>query len=281
MCIFGKFSLKLSCGKSKSMVDFVSKPRYDVYDLKKLMSLLRGPEGCPWDREQTHKSIQRNLLEEAYEAADAIDDNNTEHLIEELGDVLMQVVFHADIAERTDSFTLDDIADATCKKLIRRHPHVFGEVKAKNGDESLVFWEDVKREEKHHETTAEAMHSVARSLPSLWRAEKVQKKAAKVGFDWPDYTGSLDALSTELTELEDAIETDKGIEEELGDLLFSAVNVARFFDIDPEEALGTASDKFIKRFSKVESKARQQGKSLKDMSLDEMEELYQIAKLEK
>ena len=260
------------------MVDFVSKLRYDVYDLKKLISLLCGPDGCPWDREQTHESIRRNMLEEAYETADAINDNNTEHLIEELGDVLMQVVFHADIAERANSFTLDDIADATCKKLIRRHPHVFGEVKAKNGNESLIFWEDIKREEKHHETTAEAMKSVALSLPSLWRAEKIQKKAAKAGFDWPDYTGSLEALRTELKELEDAIATDNRIEEELGDLFFSAVNVSRFFNIDPEEALNAATDKFVSRFEKVESMAAQEGKKLNNMSLDEMEELYQKAK---
>jgi len=263
------------------MVDFVSKLRYDVYDLKKLMSLLCGPDGCPWDREQTHESIKRNMLEEAYETADAIEEKNTDHLIEELGDVLMQVVFHADIAERANNFTLDDIADATCKKLIRRHPHVFGEIRAKNGDESLVFWEDIKRKEKHHETTSEAMHSVAKSLPTLWRAEKIQKKAAKAGFDWPDYTGALDALRTELIELEDAITTGSRIEEELGDLLFSAVNLARFFKIDPEEALGTASEKFVSRFERVENLATQQGKKLENMSLDEMEELYQKVKLEK
>jgi len=126
------------------MVDFVSKHSYDVNDLRELMSLLRGPNGCAWDREQTHKSIRSNMIEEAYEAADAIDSNNTEYLIEELGDVLMQVVFHADIAEKANEFTLDDIADATCKKLIRRHPHVFGEVKAETGDDSLAFWEDIK-----------------------------------------------------------------------------------------------------------------------------------------
>jgi len=273
------------------MVDFVSKLRYDVYDLKKLMSLLCGPEGCPWDREQTHESIRRNLLEEAYEAAEAIDDNNTEHLIEELGDVLMQVMFHADMAERAGTFTLDDIADATCKKLIRRHPHVFGEVKAKNGKESIVFWDDIKNEEKHHKTTADAMRSVTRSLPALWRAEKIQGKAAKAGFDWPDYTGALEALRTELTELEHAIkdsnnngntnEAFKAVKEELGDILFSIVNVARFFNIDPEEALGATSEKFISRFTQVENLAGQQGRQLKEMSLDEMEELYRKVKLEK
>ena len=263
------------------MVDFESKPRYDVYDLKKLMSLLCGPEGCPWDREQTHMSIRRNLLEEAYETAEAIDEDSTEHLIEELGDILMQVVFHADIAERADRFTLDDIADATCRKLIRRHPHVFGDVRAKNEKESLVFWDDIKREEKLHETASDAMLSVARCLPALWRAEKIQGKAAKVGFDWPDHTGALETLHQELNELKQAIAADSNIREELGDLLFSAVNVARFFDIDPEEALGATSEKFISRFIRIEEMAQEQGKQLKDISLDEMEGLYQKAKLEK
>ena len=262
------------------MVDFENKPAYSVNDLITLMELLRGPDGCPWDSEQTHMSIRRNLLEEAYEAAEAIDEDNTEHLIEELGDVLMQVVFHADIAEKEGRFNLGDIADATCKKLIRRHPHVFGDVKASNGSESLVFWEDIKRGEKQQETTCEAMRSVARSLPALWRAEKIQKKAAKAGFDWPDHSGALDALRSEQRELEDAIALGEGVEEELGDLLFSAVNVARFFGVDPEEALGTASDKFIARFDKVEKAAASAGRRLEDMDFDEMESYYQQAKLE-
>ena len=261
------------------MVDFENKPSYGVYDLKILMELLRGPGGCPWDSEQTHQSIRRNLLEEAYEAAEAIDENDTEHLIEELGDVLMQVVFHADIAEKAGRFSFDDIADATCKKLIRRHPHVFGGVKAKNGSESLAFWEEIKREEKLQKNVSDTMRSVANSLPALWRAEKVQKKAAKAGFDWPDHTGALEALRAELHELEGAIRLNRGIEEELGDLLFSAVNVARFFNIDPEKALGLSSDKFISRFECVESAAHDAGRSLEDMTLDEMEAPYQKAKL--
>ena len=284
------------------MVDFVSKLRYDVNDLKNLIKLLCGPEGCPWDREQTHESIRRNLLEEAYETSDAIKCNNTEDFIEELGDVLMQVIFHADIAERAGTFTLDDIANTTCKKLIRRHPHVFGNVKAESGSESLVVWDDIKREEKNHETASDAMRSVAHSLPALWRAEKIQGKAAKAGFDWPDYTGALDALKTEITELESAIEAGSdnnragdnnrtvdnknnvkpdAIKEELGDILFSAVNIARFFKIDPEEALETTSEKFISRFTSIENMAKEQGRDLKDMTLDEMEELYQKVKLEK
>jgi len=263
------------------MVNFENKVNYNVCDLRRLMSLLRGPGGCPWDSEQTHESIRRNLLEEAYEAAEAIDNGETEHLIEELGDVLMQVVFHADIAENSGQFNLDDIADATCRKLLRRHPHVFGTDKAKDGEESLVFWEDMKRKEKSHESTSDAMRSVTNCLPALWRAEKIQKKAAKVGFDWPNYTGALDALRGEQRELEDAIEANEGIEEELGDLIFSAVNVARYFDIDPEKALGDCCDKFISRFAGIEKMALAQGLRLEDMTLDEMEDLYQKVKLEK
>jgi len=263
------------------MVDFENKPKYDVYDLKKLMSLLRGPDGCPWDLEQTHESIRRNLLEEAYEAAEAISTGNTEDLIEELGDVLMQVVFHADIAQADGRFDLDDIADATCRKLIRRHPHVFGGAHAKDGSESLVFWEDIKREEKQYSSISDAMRSVASNLPALWRAEKIQKKAAKAGFDWPNYCGALSSLRSETDELEDAIKSDGSIEEELGDLIFSAVNVARFFGIDPEEALGLASEKFLSRFSKLEEMVTKQGGRLEDMALDEMEAIYQQVKLER
>ena len=271
---------KLYCEKEENMIDFESKLRYDVHDLKKLMELLRGPDGCPWDSEQTHESIRRNLLEEAYEAAEAIDMGNAENLLEELGDVLMQVVFHADIAEKAGRFDLDDIADATCKKLIRRHPHVFGNEKAKDGKESLVFWEEIKREEKQQDTTTEAMRSVARSLPALWRAEKIQKKAAEVGFDWPDSSGALAALRSELSELEQAVDSGAGIREELGDILFSVVNLARFFDVDPEEALCSSSEKFMSRFDRMESAARISGKRLEDMALDDMELLYQKAKLQ-
>jgi len=261
---------------------------YDINDFQKLIELLCGPDGCPWDREQTHESIRRNLLEEAYEAAEAIDNSDTPGLIEELGDVLMQVLFHADIAKRSGEFDLNEVTNSACDKLIRRHPHVFGEVRAKDGDESINFWENIKREEKFHDTTYEAMQSVARSLPELWRAEKIQKKAAKVGFDWPTYEGAFDTLKSEINELEEAIHlannnpsgSYEAVNEEIGDLLFSVVNVARFFDIDPENALGAASDKFISRFGKLECEVNAQGKELTNMSLDEMESIYQQVKLE-
>ncbi|MCL2046823.1 MAG: nucleoside triphosphate pyrophosphohydrolase [Oscillospiraceae bacterium] len=282
------------------MVDFENKPNYDIHDLQKLMRFLRSPDGCPWDAEQTHESIRRNLLEEAYEAAEAIDTGNQNNLREELGDVLLQVVFHADISEQAGGFDFSQIVDALCKKLISRHPHVFGDEKANDSTESLAFWEDIKREEKQTETVHEEMRSIAISLPALWRAEKIQKKAAEVGFDWKDYKGALTALRSEIDELEDAMEdatasisdtaeeneTDKTndafskVTMELGDIFFSAVNISRFFGIDPEEALTFSSEKFIERFRKVETAALDAGFRLEEMSLDEMEALYQKAKLE-
>ena len=262
------------------MVDFENKPSYGVYDLKNIISLLRSPGGCPWDIEQTHGSIRRNLLEEAYEAAEAIDNSDAAHLREELGDVLMQVVFHADIEEKSGSFTLDDISDEACKKLIRRHPHVFGGAEVKDSGEVLVNWDVIKKEEKRLDSVSDAMRSIARSLPALWRAEKVQGKAAKAGFDWPEWSGAMGALREELGELDGAIASGGGIEEELGDLLFSVVNVARFFEIDPERALELSVDKFISRFSRVEHAAAQRGLELSDMTLDEMDELYRQVKLE-
>ena len=260
------------------MVDFENRPKFGVYDLQKLIAILRAPGGCPWDAEQTHESIRRNFLEEAYEAVEAIDEKSTEHLKEELGDVLMQVVFHAGIEEDAGRFDLDDVADTVCRKMILRHPHVFGDVSVSGSDEVLKNWDEIKRAEKSQETVTDSINSVAKSLPALWRAEKIQKKAAKVGFDWPDVWGAMDKLAEELTEVSDAVGGDGNIEEELGDLLFSVVNVARFMGVDPEVALGKACDKFTNRFAYVESTAASQGKILADMTLDEMEALYQEGK---
>ena len=262
------------------MVDFESKPEYGVEDLRKLLRLLCSPGGCPWDSAQTHQSIRRNLLEEAYEAAEAIDSGDMAHLQEELGDVLMQVVFHSDMAERAGHFNLDNVADETCKKLIRRHPHVFGGQKADNSDESLIFWDSIKREEKSQDTVSETLESVAKSLPSLWRAEKIQKKAANAGFDFENVDGALESLREELAELESAISSGTGIREEIGDLIFSIVNIARFFDIDPETAAAESCDKFTSRFKRLEMLARSQGKRLEDMSAAEMDKLYRQVKLE-
>lgn len=261
------------------MVDFENISKRSVYDLQKLMHFLCSDEGCPWDKEQTHRSIRRNLLEEAYEAAEAIDNDDMVGLCEELGDILMQVVFHSDMAEKAGAFVLDDVADAACKKLIRRHPHLFGEGKADTAEEVLQNWENIKALEKQHKSISDDMEAVARSLPSLWRAEKVQRKAATCGFDWPEYSGALEAVDSELHELKKAISGGTNISEEIGDLLFSLVNLARHLDIDPEEALGKSCDKFINRFAKLEQHATKLGRNLSDMSLNELDDLYNQAKM--
>ena len=260
------------------MIDFQCKQHYTVEDLVTVVHLLRSPGGCPWDQEQTHASIRRNLLEEAYEAAEAIDQESTEHLREELGDVLMQVVFHADIEKDAGRFDLNDVADEVCKKLIFRHPHVFGSVQVSGTGEVLDNWDVLKKQEKGQRSETDTLNAVARSLPALWRAEKVQKKAAKAGFDWPDISGALEKLSEETAELQKALDEHTNVEEELGDLLFSVVNVARFAGVDPEEALTQASDKFIRRFARVEESARSGGADLKEMSLEELDRLWEEAK---
>ena len=177
------------------MVDFECKPRYDIQDLLRIMELLRSPDGCPWDRAQTHQSIRRGMLEEAYEAAEAIDTDNAALLKEELGDVLMQVVFHAGIEADAGRFDMDDVCDGVVKKLLYRHPHVFGDGQAETADTVPASWEQLKRQEKGQKTTADALDAVARSLPGLWRAEKIQKKAAEAGFDWRDVSDALDKLN--------------------------------------------------------------------------------------
>lgn len=260
------------------MIDFVRKESYGLKDLEEIVSLLRAPGGCPWDGEQTHESLRRGLLEESYEVVEAIDEASPEHLKEELGDVLLQVVFHADIEKDAGRFTLDDVADGICKKLIFRHPHVFGDTAVTGSDEVLVNWEELKREEKGQQTYTDTLTAVARSLPALWRAEKVQKKAKKAGFDWPDASGAVDKLSEELEELKEAMAQGTNIEEELGDLLFAAVNVSRFVKVDPEEALTAATDKFISRFRKVEAFAAQEGRDMAQMGLSELDQLWERAK---
>ena len=260
------------------MVDFQYKDSYGVKDLEEIVRLLRAPGGCPWDAEQTHQSIRRNFLEEAYEAVEDIDEGSPEHLKEELGDVLLQVVFHALMEQEAGRFDLDAVADGICKKLIFRHPHVFGEVSVSGTGEVLSNWEELKRKEKGQATNTDALEAVARSLPALWRAEKVQKKAKKAGFDWPDVSGALDKLSEELEELKTAVAEGTNVEEELGDLLFSAVNVSRFVKVDTEEALNGATDKFIGRFRKVEEEAARQGRALEGMSLAELDKLWEHAK---
>lgn len=260
------------------MVDFTFKEKYTYEDLLEIMRILRCPEGCVWDREQDHKSIRRSFIEETYEAVEAIDNDDSVLLQEELGDVLLQVVFHAQIEAEAGRFTMDDVADGICKKMIYRHPHVFGSVEVKNSDEVLTNWDALKQKEKHQKSTTETLESVARSLPGLIRAEKVQHKAAKVGFDWDEVSGALDKVREETAEVARAINGDGDPSEELGDLLFAVVNVARFLKTDPEDAINRTTDKFIRRFAQVEQAAKDAGRSLSEMSLAEMDALWDAAK---
>lgn len=258
----------------------LQKSSYSFNDLVTIMSVLRSPEGCPWDKKQTHKSIRRNLIEETYEAVEAIDTDDDELLREELGDILLQVVFHSEIADNKGSFNINDVCDGICKKLIERHPHIFADVIASTSEQVLLNWDEIKKGEKGHKTHTDTINSIAKSLPSLMRSEKIQKKAAKAGFDWPDVKGALLKTEEELSELKEAINEKDNlkIEEELGDLLFAVVNVSRFVGCDAEQALYNACEKFISRFEKVENLAFKEGKSLNDMTLSEMDELWERIK---
>ena len=260
------------------MINFVRKPRYDYNDLLEIIRLLRSPEGCPWDKVQTHESIRRGLLEEVYEAAEAIDTRDTDLLKEELGDVLMQVVFHADIEMDAGHFDMDDVCDGVVKKLLFRHPHVFGAAHEDSPESVLVSWDKLKRREKGQKTTADALDAVARSLPGLWRAEKLQKKAADAGFDWHDVQGALDKLDEETAELHQAVAENGDVAGELGDVLFAAVKVGRFCGVDPEEAITLTCEKFIRRFRAMEQAALAQGRELDTLTLDEMTALWNKAK---
>lgn len=260
------------------MLEFERKERYDFYDLAAIMRLLRSEGGCPWDREQTHQSIKRNLLEEAYECAEAIDEGDTDHLCEELGDVLMQVVFHSSMEEELGHFDIDGVSDRVCRKLIERHPHVFGDVHVDDSDEVIKNWDEIKRRSRSQKSRSSEMGAVSRALPALWRAEKIQSKAAGAGFDWNDIWGAIAKLEEEIRELKEAVSAGRGIPEELGDILFSAVNVARFAGVDPEDALNSCSEKFISRFAYIEKKAEEKGTILSDMSLEEMDELWNESK---
>lgn len=260
--------------------NFNFKERYNVNDLIDIVEILRSPGGCPWDIEQDHKSIRRDFLEETYEVIEAINKDDRDGLLEELGDVLLQVVFHAQIEREKNSFDLNDVADGVCKKMIERHPHVFGNVSAETSEQVLENWDVIKKQTKQQKSQTESMLSIPREFPALMRADKVQKKAAKVGFDWDSVDGALDKVSEELDELKEAITMGvvENANEELGDLLFSVVNVSRFINVDSEEALTKATDKFIDRFSKVEKMAEEKGLNIKETDLDELDKLWDEAK---
>lgn len=276
------------------------KDKYTIGELIGIMSFLRSEQGCPWDREQDHISLRENMLEEAYEAIDAIDSGSADRICDELGDVLMQVVFHAQIASEKGDFTFDDVISGICRKLISRHTHIFAGDEAATVAEVIETWEKNKRREKGHSSRGEVLLDVPRSLPALLRSYKVQKKAAGSGFDWPDAAGPREKVFEEMAEIENCLaetesNTGTGIDEqpgqeqkreelerEVGDLLFSAVNYARHLDVQPELALNNSADRFIRRFVEVEKLAEARGLVLEAMSLAEMDQLWdQVKELEK
>ena len=260
--------------------EFVLKDKYNMDDLVAIIKVLRAPGGCPWDREQTHESIKKNFIEETYEVVEAINKQSTDMLREELGDVLLQIVLHSEMESENGNFSFDDVVNDIVQKLVVRHPHVFGEVVANNTAEALNSWDAVKLKTKGQKNQTESMLSVPRELPALMRAQKIQHKAAKIGFDWDNVGGAVDKLYEEIDELKTAMEQGKrlDIEDEFGDVLFSCVNIARFIDVDCEEALTASTDKFMSRFSLVEQMASEQGIDMKSSSIEELDRLWDKAK---
>ena len=251
-----------------------------IQQLRAIIARLRAPEGCPWDREQTHASLRAGLIEEAYEVVEAINQGDDANLCEELGDLLLQSIFHAQIAAEEGRFDFDDVARGISEKLLRRHPHVFGEDRCADSAEVLRKWDDIKRAEKGGHATS-ALDGISKGLPALMHAEKVQKKAARVGFDWSEIAPVLAKIREELAEVEAELPGGTGsrIEEEIGDLLFSVVNLARKLKIDGETALQRSTDKFSARFRQVETLARERGLSLEKLPLPELDELWDEVKL--
>ncbi len=261
-------------------MDFQYKEAYNITDLIGIMRILRSPDGCPWDKVQTHESIRQNFIEETYEAVEAIDKGDSPLLREELGDVLMQVIFHSLMEEEEGRFNFDDVCDDVCKKLIIRHPHVFGNVEADTPDEVLRNWDAIKMQTKSQQSFADSVDDVARSLPALMRAQKVQKRSAKSGMDFEDIESAADKVLEEHAELLTAVKSgDKAkAEDELGDLLFSVVNVARFVGADAELALSKATDKFAARFRSVEGLAHSRGIDMKTASTELIDSLWEEVK---
>lgn len=260
--------------------DFSEKASYSINDLIKIMKMLRAPGGCPWDREQTHQSIRKNFIEETYEAVEAIDAEDPKLLQEELGDVLLQIIFHTEMEEEKGSFSFEDVVTGICRKLIVRHPHVFGDVKVNGSEQVLANWDEIKKQQKGQKKSADTLESVSRALPALMRSTKVQQRAARAGFDWPEVSGALEKIHEEAEELEKAVAggVREEIAEELGDLLFSAVNVSRFVKVDAEEALTRATDKFTTRFARVERMAEERGINMKETSIEELDKLWEESK---
>jgi len=251
-----------------------------IADLVALMARLRGPDGCPWDKKQTPDSLKPYLVEEAYEVIEAIEEGKPDKVREELGDLLFQIVFHSRIAEEQGHFALADVAESIHEKMVRRHPHVFGDKKVSSSSEVLENWEEIKRKEKSHEHRKSILEGVPRRLPALLRAHRLQEKASRVGFDWKHLNEVLPKLDEEIREFKESLkqEDPSHIEEELGDLFFTLVNVSRFIGVNPDDALHKTISKFIHRFRHIEEAAAAAGKTLNDMSLEEMDRLWEESK---
>jgi len=255
---------------------------YPLDPLVDVMKRLRAPDGCPWDQAQTNESLRRYLVEETYEVLEAIDERRWDKVEEELGDVLLQIVFHAEIAEENELFNINDVVSTVSEKLIRRHPHVFGSVEVEDAQEVSVNWEEIKKQERKAtgDEYASILDGVPKGLPALTQAEKIQAKAARVGFEWSDVTGAMDKVREELEELREANENHgyEDIQAEMGDVFFALVNVARYLGVDPEMALRESTAKFIKRFHFIEDMAAKQGRNLAQMDLSEMDAIWNVAK---
>ena len=257
------------------------KETYSVEDLVGIMQLLRGENGCPWDKEQTHTSIRNNLLEEAYETADAIDRLDDTDMAEELGDLLLQIVFHCQMAKERGAYDLDKVADGICKKLVYRHPHIFSNVVVNNSDEVFDNWDKLKNKEKQMQSFSDTLKAVPKAFPACLRAQKVQKRATKAGYDFKTLQDTVLKIEEELAELKQALSQNdfESASDELGDLLFSVINTARFLKTDAEQKLNSTTERFINRFSKAEELAAKQNKNLSELSEDELDVLWKQAKL--
>lgn len=259
---------------SEMKKEILRKTEYNFDDLVEIVKILRSPEGCPWDREQDHKSIRNGLIEETYEVIEAIDTENPTLLREELGDVLLQIVFHAGIEEDAERFDMDDVANDICVKLIHRHPHVFGDVSVENTDEVLTNWEQIKSEEKERVTVTDKLRSIPPMLPALMRATKVGKKADMFDFETTELV--MDKIAEEMVEVSEAIESgvQSDVEEEIGDLLLTVTSLCRKLDVDAEAALNKATEKFINRFERIENIVLEENKDIKSMSMEELDAIW-------
>ena len=267
----------MSAIRSRKML----KEKYDFNELLDIMALLRGENGCPWDRDQTHDSLKRYLIEETYEVLEVLETGEKARISDELGDLLLQIVFHAQIAKENGDFDMSDVISGICRKLISRHTHIFGDAKADTPDEVLVNWEEIKRKEKGFESHTGVLRDVPKNLPALMRSFKVQQKAAQVGFDWAETDDVVAKVDEEIQELKDVYRS-KNVEritDEMGDVFFALVNLSRFLKVQPELALTGTINKFIRRFEYIEQESLKAGKKLEGMSLAEMDELWNEAKI--